>query len=91
MIPKSVAVIGENKLAQQLFRCLEEQGIEHLYVNTYTHLRDVDVVIETTNLNLEQKKKNLQEIEKHTSNTTTILTTSLSVTATESASWLTID
>lgn len=89
MIPKSIAVIGENKLAQQLFRCFEDQGIERLYFNTYTHLRDVDVVIETINLDLEQKKKNLQEIENHISNTTTILTTSLSVTATESASWLT--
>jgi len=89
MIPKSIAVIGENKLAQQLVRCFEEQRIERLYVNTYTHLRDVDVVIETINLDLEQKKKNLLEIENHISNTTTILTTSLSITATESASWLT--
>lgn len=89
MIPKSIAVIGENKLAQQLFQCLKSQDIERLSFNTYTHLEDVDVVIETTNLNLEHKKKNLQEIEKHTSNNTTILTTSLSVTATESASWLT--
>ena len=88
MIPNRIAIIGDNTLAHRLARYCKEQGI-HLYASTIdSTLKEVDLVIETTNLDLEQKKKNLLEIENHTPNTTTILTTSLSVSATESASWL---
>lgn len=47
-----------------------------------------DLVIETSNLDLDCKKANLTEIERFVSQDTIILSTTLAVTATETASWL---
>ncbi|WP_077620775.1 3-hydroxyacyl-CoA dehydrogenase family protein [Bacillus sinesaloumensis] len=88
MTTKSVIIAGDNLLAKELSKSFRD----HPHVQVVDEqLRNVqvDVVIETTNLDKEEKKRRLQEIEASVSPTTLILSTTLSVTATEVASWLT--
>jgi 3-hydroxybutyryl-CoA dehydrogenase len=88
MTPKGFLVIGENLLAKELIQSLLEHGNNKAVLNDFTAVKDIDVVIETTNLNLEQKKKNLQKIESNVLPSTLIVSTTLAVTATEAASWM---
>jgi 3-hydroxybutyryl-CoA dehydrogenase len=88
MTSKSIVVVGENLLAKELFQAFQEGGKEEISYNEFSAFNHVDVVIETTNLDLEKKKRILQEIESIVNSSTLILTTTLQVTATEAASWL---
>lgn len=88
MTPKGIVVIGENVLAKELANTLQELGVKDVALNDFQAVGEIDVVIETTNLDLELKKKNLKEIEFNVKPTALILTTTLAVTATEAASWL---
>jgi 3-hydroxybutyryl-CoA dehydrogenase len=87
-----VAVCGTNALAAALRDLLSGSAEVELY-----HLplaapnaghAAVDAVIETTNLDLNDKRKTLQEIERHIADDTLILSSVLGVTATQAASWL---
>ncbi|MFC0558380.1 3-hydroxyacyl-CoA dehydrogenase family protein [Halalkalibacter alkalisediminis] len=88
MSSKSIVVVGENLLAKELFRALEKSEKNAVFFYEFPTNDPVDVVIETENLDLELKKKNLQDIESRVSAETLILTSTLQVTATEAASWL---
>ncbi|MGJ9383162.1 3-hydroxyacyl-CoA dehydrogenase family protein [Salipaludibacillus sp. CF4.18] len=87
MTSKSIIIVGENLLAKELLSGFLKNENTEVFYNEFSESH-IDVVIETTNLNLEQKRKNLQEIESLVSSNTLILTTTLQVTATEAASWL---
>lgn len=50
--------------------------------------RDTSVGIELTNTNAEQKKKNLQQLDKALASTSAIISTSLTVTAMEQSTWI---
>lgn len=86
---KGIAVIGQNRLAKELFASFQDVLIDEVSFNDFSTLNKMNVVIETTNLDLDTKKRNLLEIESQTSSDALILSTSLQVTATEAASWLT--
>lgn len=88
MTPKGIVVIGENLLAKELVHSLQKHGFNDIALNEYKTVNAIEVVIETSNLDLEQKKRNLREIEAHVSPETLILSTTLALTATETASWL---
>ncbi len=88
MTPKGIVVIGENLLAKELVYSLREYGFTDIALNDYQTVNSIEAVIETSNLDLEQKKRNLREIEAHISPQTLILSTTLAITATEAASWL---
>ncbi len=88
MTPKGIVVIGDNLLAKELIHSLLEHGNKKVALNDFIAVKDIDVVIETTNLNLEQKKKNLQKIESYVLPSTLIVSTTLALTATEVASWM---
>ncbi|WP_010677545.1 3-hydroxyacyl-CoA dehydrogenase family protein [Bacillus timonensis] len=87
MTSKSVAIVGDNLIAKELSNAFQEnpqvQLIDSKLINT-----QVDVVVETTNLDKSEKKRRIREIEASVSPTTLILSTTLGVTATEVASWL---
>ncbi|MEH7235676.1 3-hydroxyacyl-CoA dehydrogenase family protein [Bacillus sp. JJ1562] len=85
---KTVVIVGDNLLAKELSRSFQENAEVHL-VDSRLMNEQVDVVIETTNLDKEEKKRRIGEIEASVSPTTLILSTTLGVTATEVASWLT--
>lgn len=88
MTTKSVVIAGDNLLAKELSKSFQDHPLVQL-VGEQLKNAQVDVVIETTNLDKEEKKRRLREIEASVSPTTLILSTTLSVTATEVASWLT--
>jgi 3-hydroxybutyryl-CoA dehydrogenase len=82
-------VLGEGPLAESIVKDLESKGHEALSEEQIkSHEKNVDVVIETTNLPLDKKKEFLQKIESFISNDTLILSTCLAISATETASWL---
>jgi 3-hydroxybutyryl-CoA dehydrogenase len=87
MTPKGIVIIGENLLAKELIYSLREHGF-NAALNDFEAVKDIEVVIETSNLNLEQKKRNLKKIEAHVPPQALILSTTLALTATEAASWL---
>ncbi|MDR4887658.1 3-hydroxyacyl-CoA dehydrogenase family protein [Fredinandcohnia sp. QZ13] len=87
MTTKTIVIVGDNLLAKELSHSFQE--IEQVrFVDPNRMDKQVDVVIETTNLDKDEKKRRMQEIEASVSPTTLILTTTLGVTATEVASWL---
>ncbi|MEK5444244.1 3-hydroxyacyl-CoA dehydrogenase family protein [Fredinandcohnia sp. FSL W7-1320] len=87
MTIKTVAIVGDNLIAKELSNSFQENPHVHL-VDAKALTEQVDVVIETTNLDKEEKKRRVEEIEASVSSTTLILSTTLGVTATEVASWL---
>ncbi|ARK28909.1 3-hydroxyacyl-CoA dehydrogenase family protein [Halalkalibacter krulwichiae] len=87
MTNKAIVIVGGNLLAKELLKSFELNGCS-VFLNDFSKAKQIDVVIETTNVDLEQKKLNLQEIESVVSPNTIILSTTLQVTATEAASWL---
>ena len=88
MSNKSIVIVGENLLAKELFHAFNKNIKASVLYNEFPNMDEIDVVIETVNLDLELKKKNIQDIESHVSAKTLILTSTLQVTATEAASWL---
>ncbi|RFB15413.1 3-hydroxybutyryl-CoA dehydrogenase [Bacillus sp. HNG] len=87
MTTKTIVIVGDNLLAKELSHSFQE--IEQIrLVDPKLLDEQVDVVIETTNLDKGEKKRRIQEIEASVSSTTLILSTTLGVTATEVASWL---
>ncbi|MDR9796263.1 3-hydroxyacyl-CoA dehydrogenase family protein [Aeribacillus pallidus] len=82
----TVKVAGKGSLADSIIAQLRETG-HQLEDQSAVH-SNFDIVIETTNLDIDQKKKLLVEIEKTLPKETVILSTCLGVTATETASWL---
>jgi 3-hydroxybutyryl-CoA dehydrogenase len=87
MTSQSIVIIGENLLAKELLLTFEKYKCRVSNCE-FSELKNADVVIETANLDLEQKRRNLKEIEAYVSPQTIILTTILQVTATEAAAWL---
>jgi 3-hydroxybutyryl-CoA dehydrogenase len=84
-----VSIVGDGSLTESIIMELKTRGHDVVPGNEIKKQeKDIDLVIETTNLDLDQKKKNLQEIEPFIGQDVLILTTCLGVTATESASWL---
>jgi 3-hydroxybutyryl-CoA dehydrogenase len=88
MTPKGIVVIGENLLAKELVVSLREHGIKNVALNDFQEVNEIEAVIETCNLDLAQKKRNLTEIEANVPPKALILSTTLALTATEAASWL---
>ncbi|PMC37904.1 3-hydroxybutyryl-CoA dehydrogenase [Bacillus sp. UMB0899] len=88
MMNKTIAVIGENLLAKRVVGALEKKVKGIILFNEFSLLEQADLVIETTNLHIEEKKRNLQQIESIVSPDTCILSSILHVSATEAASWL---
>ncbi|MFL6562001.1 MAG: 3-hydroxyacyl-CoA dehydrogenase family protein [Bacillus sp. (in: firmicutes)] len=88
MTPKGIVVIGENLLAKELVHSLQEYGFKDVVLNDYNAVKDIDAVIETSNLDLEQKKRNLKAIEADVPTKALVLSTTLALSATEAASWL---
>ncbi|KAB2330495.1 3-hydroxybutyryl-CoA dehydrogenase [Cytobacillus depressus] len=88
MRSKRILVSGENALAKELFRSFKDFGFEHVFINVSSIEGNIDIAIETENIDLNRKKQNLKCIEEHVASSTPILTTSLRITATEAASWL---
>ncbi|MBT2729001.1 3-hydroxybutyryl-CoA dehydrogenase [Bacillus sp. ISL-75] len=88
MTPKGIVVIGENLLAKELVHSFRAHGFNNVALNDYQAVKDIDAVIETSNLDLEQKRQNLKAIEAHVPSQTLIVSTTLALTATEAASWL---
>ncbi|PLR81286.1 3-hydroxybutyryl-CoA dehydrogenase [Bacillus sp. V33-4] len=88
MATKGILVAGGNMLAKELFHSIQTHRSDQVSFNDFSVISNIDAVFETENLDLEQKKKNLQEIESNVTPSTLILTTTLGVTATEAASWL---
>jgi 3-hydroxybutyryl-CoA dehydrogenase len=75
-----VGIVGEGRLADEL---------KTLFIGSIAPLDEqIDVVFEVTNLDLDVKKNNFKKIEGIVRNDTLILSTVLSGTATQSASWL---
>ena len=87
MTTKTIVIVGENLLAKELFNMFQDIGLYQVFHHYFTN-NQIDVVIETTNLDLNEKKRNLQEMEAVISSNTLILSSSLQITATETASWL---
>lgn len=87
MTIKTVAIIGDNLIAKELSNSFQDNPGVHL-VDAKALNNQVDVVIETMNLDKEEKKRRIGEIEASVLPSTLILSTSLGVTATEVASWL---
>jgi 3-hydroxybutyryl-CoA dehydrogenase len=83
-----IAVVGSNLLAISLQQLIRSAGGFELVSLYEGKQQPIDVVIETTNLDLAEKKQHLQEIEKYCASDTLILSSCLSLTATETASWL---
>ncbi|MEH7388061.1 3-hydroxyacyl-CoA dehydrogenase family protein [Bacillus sp. JJ1521] len=88
MTTKNIVIVGDNLLSKELSNSFQGKAGVHV-VDSNLGIAQVDVVIETTNLDKEEKKHRIQEIEASVSPTTLILSTTLGVTATEIASWLT--
>lgn len=81
-------IVGSGPLSASLANCMQASGYKLIERCDLPYDNRLDFVIETTNLNMEEKKKNLIEIEKMISEETLILSTCLRITATEAASWL---
>ena len=85
-----VSVVGGNSLADALRSTLASSNevtmIDLQELKTLSI--PIDVVIETSNLDLQEKKTKLQELEQLVSRDTLILSSVLGVTATQAASWL---
>lgn len=88
MTTKSVLIVGDNLLAKELSTAFQVNPQVNL-VDSQLQNAKVDVVFETTNMDKEEKKRRIHEIEAIVPQTTLILTTTLGVTATEVASWVT--
>jgi 3-hydroxybutyryl-CoA dehydrogenase len=84
-----IAVVGANLLAVSLQELIRRAGGAELVSLAEGKQQPIDVVIETTNLDLAEKKQMLQEIEAYVASDTLILSSCLAITATETASWLT--
>jgi 3-hydroxybutyryl-CoA dehydrogenase len=84
---KNVIIAGDNLLAKALYELSVSKGFR-VFLNDFEKGNEADLVIETENKDRQQKKQVIQEIERSTQPTTTILSTSLRLPATEIASWL---
>ncbi|MBA4538617.1 3-hydroxybutyryl-CoA dehydrogenase [Bacillus aquiflavi] len=84
----NILISGENLLAKELFHAFQAKGMNQVALNDISERSNITVAIETENLHVEKKKQNLKEIEAFVPASTLILTTTLRVTATEVASWL---
>lgn len=84
-----IVIAGSNLLAVSLRRLFRAEGVDVLSPHdVQKHHVQVDVAIETTNLDLAEKKQNLQAVEKCVPSDTLILSSCLGITATQAASWL---
>lgn len=88
MTNNSIVIVGDNLISKELFHSFQENPQVQL-IDSKLLNQQVDVVIETMNLDKEEKKRRLREIEASVTPSTLILSTTLGVTATEVASWLT--
>jgi 3-hydroxybutyryl-CoA dehydrogenase len=88
---QNVLIIGDNALADEFVHLIS--ALDSMEIVSFeqdgTSDNSIDLVIETTNLDLTSKKEHLVQIEQWVNPETLILTSVLGVTATQSASWLT--
>ncbi|OMP67298.1 3-hydroxyacyl-CoA dehydrogenase family protein [Domibacillus epiphyticus] len=86
---KTLYVVGSEMIAGSIMKDIEKKGFRLATKEELERERqNVDLVIETTCLDLEKKKANLQMIEAAVEESTLILSSVLSISATESASFL---
>ncbi|MEB3100149.1 3-hydroxyacyl-CoA dehydrogenase family protein [Ferviditalea candida] len=83
-----VAILGRNALARTMHSLFSAVPNIEIHGITESSQGRFDAVIETTNLNLEQKREDLMLIERCVEDDTLILSSILGVTATQTASWL---
>jgi 3-hydroxybutyryl-CoA dehydrogenase len=82
------AIVGSGPLSAPLVKQMKTLGHTVIENGEWQQGSHLDFVVETTNVNMEEKKKNLLKIENIISEKTLILSTCLRITATEAASWL---
>ncbi len=83
-----IAVAGRNALSEALLDAWQRSERAEVLVWTPELQVGCDLIVETENRDLEAKKQTLREIESRTPANTTILASTLGVSATEAASWL---
>ncbi|MUG69360.1 MULTISPECIES: 3-hydroxyacyl-CoA dehydrogenase family protein [Paenibacillus] len=84
----NVLILGNNSLAAALRKLCSDSGRVQLSDGSRLE-REMDVIVETTNADLAQKRANLASAETYAAGgDTLILSTVLGISATESASWL---
>jgi 3-hydroxybutyryl-CoA dehydrogenase len=90
MTKSSLAILGDNRLAQELSDLAREQGLD---VRLFSRLGDITpttpLVIETSAVNGEQKKSILEKLDEFLSPASTILTSCLAYSTTHMAAWTT--
>ncbi|WP_044639839.1 3-hydroxyacyl-CoA dehydrogenase family protein [Risungbinella massiliensis] len=84
-----VLLVGQSPLYQELKELLEAKGYLVTSEIDRSTSSDLAIAIEVTNLELTRKQSLLQQLDAMCSAHVPILTTTLGVTATEAASWLT--
>lgn len=86
----NVLIVDHSLLADELrLMVSQSESLKLITIQEMELQREtVDVVVETTNLDLQKKKENLIEIEQNVSRETIIISTVLGITATQTASWL---
>lgn len=89
-----IAFEGHGSLATDLILFLQSQSDLEVYLFDQIvqsgNGKSVNIVIEATNFDLDKKKQNLQTIENYIASDTLILSSVLGLTATETASWLSV-
>jgi 3-hydroxybutyryl-CoA dehydrogenase len=90
MTKSSLAILGDNRLAQELSDLAREKGLD---VCSFSRLGDITpttpLVIETSAVNGEQKKPILEKLDEFLSPASTILTSCLAYSTTHMAAWTT--
>jgi 3-hydroxybutyryl-CoA dehydrogenase len=100
---KRILILGESPLVEEYSSLCQSKGFE-VSVRFNTELshgtipkgvkkiskvaRSIDVAFEVTNITLSEKRSNLVELDKGLSQRTPILSSSLTVTATEQSGWI---
>lgn len=86
---KTLLITGAAQCIEYMKTDLEPKGCRIIsQESSADHMQDIDVVIDTITQDINEKKRVLQEIESRVGTDTLILTSSISVSATETASFL---
>lgn len=90
MARNSLAIIGKNRLAEELFQLSEAKGIEAVrYLNADGIAASTSVVVETLAATEAEKKGGLKKLDANLVPSSVILTSCLGFATTQIASWLT--
>ncbi|WP_243633248.1 3-hydroxyacyl-CoA dehydrogenase NAD-binding domain-containing protein [Paenibacillus xerothermodurans] len=86
---RRIAVVGTNRQAETMVELFRQAPQYHLIEGLSAASSDgIDIVIETENVDLADKRMSLQRIEQLACSETVIVSSILGVSATEAASWL---